>query len=46
MRTALLLAAAAALALACPTLAGLNECVDAGGAVTYRQTACPGSDPG
>ncbi|MBK1631671.1 hypothetical protein CKO31_13130 [Thiohalocapsa halophila] len=44
MRTALLPAAAAALALACPALAGLNKCVDASGNVTYRQTACPGSD--
>jgi hypothetical protein len=43
MRTALPLAAGAALALACPTFAGLHKCVDADGEVTYRQTACPGS---
>lgn len=44
MRTAPLLAAAAALALACPAGAGLHKCVDADGNVTYRQRACPGSD--
>jgi S1-C subfamily serine protease len=44
MRTALLPTAAAVLALACPAFAGLNKCVDADGNVTYRQTACPGSD--
>lgn len=44
MHTALRPTAAAALALACPAFAGLNKCVDADGNVTYRQTACPGSD--
>jgi hypothetical protein len=36
--------AALALALACPAGAAMHKCVDADGKVTYRQTACPGSD--
>lgn len=44
MCTAVLPAAAAALAPSCPGFAGLNKNVDANGNVTYRQTACPGSD--